>query len=232
MIRGITETSFLDWDGKVVAVLYTGQCNFRCPFCHNWQLMDEPEKYPEKSWEEVRAFLDEHKDFLDGVCITGGEPTLEKGLEMWIERIRALDLGVKLDTNGSVPKVLGKLIEKGLLDAIAMDVKAPLDDRYAKACGTSVDLDAVSQSIKMIKGSGLEHEFRTTVVPMIHTKKDIIDITKALSDAEKYVLQQFNPENARCAELRDVAPYPNEEILEMTNAAKKYVKEVRVRGLR
>ncbi|KYK28613.1 MAG: hypothetical protein AYK23_00050 [Candidatus Proteinoplasmatales archaeon SG8-5] len=232
MIKGITETSFLDWDGKIVMVLYTGVCNYRCPFCHNWELMENPERFPDKSWEEIKAFLTEHVDFLDGVCITGGEPTLEKELEHWIVRIRELGLKVKLDTNGSVPGVLDDLIEKRLLDAVAMDVKAPPDERYSGACGTDVDLDAIVQSIRLVSESGVEHEFRTTVVPTIHQIEDITDIARALSGAEKYVLQQFNPANTWDEELRKIVPYPNDVLLDMANAAKEHVKEVRVRGLR
>jgi pyruvate formate lyase activating enzyme len=232
MIRGITETSFLDWDGKIVMVLYTGKCNFKCPFCHNWELMEDPQRFPEKSWEDIKAFLTEHADFLDGVCITGGEPTLEKDLEKWIRRIRKLGLGVKLDTNGSAPDALKDLMENGLLDMVAMDVKAPLDERYKKACGSEVDLKSIERSINLIRDSGLEYEFRTTVVPTIHTKDDIVDIARALSGSEKFVLQQFNPENARDEEMRNVSPLPNEDIMEMANAAKEHVNEVRVRGLR
>jgi pyruvate formate lyase activating enzyme len=232
MIRGITETSFLDWDGKIVAVLYTGECNFKCPFCHNWQLMDEPETYPEKDWDEVGDFLVEHRDFLDGVCITGGEPTLDDDLEDIIGRVKDLGLKVKLDTNGSRPEVLKKLIKNDMLDAIAMDVKIPFDERHSKACGVDFPPDKLEESVNIIKNSNLEYEFRTTVVPTIHTKKDIADIAKMLEGADKYVLQQFKPDNTRDEKLRETKPYPNDKILEMATEAKKYVKEVVVRGLR
>lgn len=232
MIRGIIETSFLDWDGRVVAVLYTGPCNFKCPFCHNWLLIEDPEKYPEKTWEEVRDFLTEYLDFLDGVCITGGEPTLEKGLADYIVKIRELGLKVKLDTNGTRPSVLKMLFDAELIDALAMDVKMPLDERYEKAAGVKPDLDKLRESIELIRNSGIEYEFRTTVVPTIHTKEDIIDTAKMLAGAEKYVLQQFNPDNAWNPDLRKVEPYSSEVVLDMANAAKKYVKEVALRGLK
>lgn len=232
MIRGITETSFLDWDGKVVTVLYTGECNFKCPFCHNWSLMDEHDKYPEKDWDEVRDFLIEHRDFLDGVCITGGEPTLDEDLEDIIRRVRGLGLKVKLDTNGSRPDILKKLIDEDMLDAVAMDVKMPLDERHLKACGVDFSLDKLEKSVEIVRNSNLEYEFRTTVVPTIHTKKDIADIARMLEGANKYVLQQFKPDNSRNEALREIRPYSNVEILEMATEAKKYVKEVVVRGLR
>ena len=232
MIRGITEASFLDWDGKIVTVLYNAKCNFKCPFCHNWKLMEQPEDYPEKDWAFIESYLTEHKDFLDGVCLTGGEPTIEKGLEELIKRIKGLGMGVKLDTNGSRPDVLERLLKGGSLDAIAMDVKMPLDERYERAVGVVPDLDRLKQSIGLIRNSGLEHEFRTTVVPTIHTKDDIIDIAKMLEGAERYVLQQFNPKDAWDLELRNVRPYANEEIMEMASACKRYVKEVVIRGLK
>lgn len=232
MIRGITETSFLDWDGKVVTVLYAGECNFKCGFCHNWQLMEEPEKYPEKNWDDIRDFLIMHGDFLDGVCFTGGEPTLDKDLLEMILRVKGLGLKVKLDTNGSRPDILKALIEKEIIDAIAMDVKMPLDERYSKAIGIKAPLDKLKRSIDIIRSSGLEYEFRTTVVPTIHTKEDIVDIAKGLAKADKYVLQQFNPENTWDVELRKVAPYTNEEIMEMASMAEEYVREIAVRGLK
>ncbi len=232
MIRGITETSFLDWDGKVVTVLYTGDCNFKCPFCHNWQLIEEHDEFPEKEWDDIRDFLIEHRDFLDGVCITGGEPTLDEDLEEICRRVKGLGLKVKLDTNGSRPDVLRTLLEKKLIDAMAMDVKMPLDGRYSGASGAEVLLDKLEESIDIIKNSGLEYEFRTTVVPSIHTKKDIADIARMLDGASRYVIQQFIPDNTRDPALRTVRPYSNTEILEMATEAKKYVKEVVVRGLK
>lgn len=232
MIRGITETSFLDWDGKIVTVLYSDECNFKCGFCHNWQLMCEPIKFPEKSWENIEAMLKEHADFLDGVCISGGEPTLEPDLEPLIKNIRGLGLKVKLDTNGSRPEVLKRLLDKKYLDALAMDVKAPLDERYSQVAGCDVDLEKIKESIDLIKESGIEHEFRTTVVPTIHEKKDILDIARLLEGASVFVIQQFVPDNAWHPKLRAIKPYPNEFLLDLASEAKKFVKEVRVRGLR
>jgi len=138
---------------------------------------------------------------------------------------------VKLDTNGSMPDRLADLIEKKLIDYIAMDFKAPLDDRYAAATGISVDVDAVERSIDIIRKSGIDHEFRTTVVPGIHTKEDVVEIAKYL-DGEKYAIQQFVPYHALDEKLRDVKPYDNEIILDMADECSKYVGEMVVRGLR
>ena len=231
MIRGIIESSFLDWDGKVVMTLYTPNCNFRCPFCHNWELMDNPERYPEKSWEDIKAHFDEHGDFLDGVCVTGGEPLLEADLEEWLGKVKAMGKLVKLDTNGSMPEKLAELIDKKLVDYIAMDFKAPLDERYSKAAGIGVDLDAVKRSIDIIRKSGIDHEFRTTVVPGIHTKEDVVEIARFLGGG-KYVLQQFVPYHALDPALRDAKPYENEVIMDMADACAEFVDDMLVRGLR
>ncbi|MBA3045468.1 MAG: anaerobic ribonucleoside-triphosphate reductase activating protein [Candidatus Thermoplasmatota archaeon] len=231
MIRGIIEVSFLDWDGKVVMVLYTPSCNFRCPFCHNWELMDNPERYPEKSWEDIKALLEEHRDFLDGVCFTGGEPLMEPDLEEWLRKVKDMGLLVKLDTNGSFPDVLADLLEKKLINYIAMDVKMPPNGDYARAAGTETDVEAMKRSIDIIRNSGVGHEFRTTVVPGIHTMEDVVEIAKFLGGG-KYVLQQFVPYHALDEALREIKPYDNETIIDMADVCSEYVDDMAVRGLR
>jgi len=218
MIQGITETSFLDWDGRIVTVLYVGPCNFKCGFCHNWELITKPDKYPEKDWDDIRNFLIERHDFLDGVCFTGGEPCLDKDLKEMVLRVKGLGLKVKLDTNGSKPDVLQELVEKELIDAVAMDLKMPLDERYDRAIGVSAPLVELKRSVDILMSSGIEY--------------DIVDIARCIEGAERYVLQQFNPENTWNLELRDVLPYQNEDIESMAEEARKYVKEVVVRGLK
>ena len=232
MIHAITETSFLDWDGQVVTVLYTAKCNFKCPFCHNWQLMENPEKHPEMDWDTIKTFLKKHDDFLDGVCITGGEPTMESGLESRVQEIKNMGLKVKLDTNGTRPEIIKNFIDKGLVDYIAMDFKMPLDDRYSKAAGLELDIKKIRQSIEFIINSKIAHEFRTTIVPTIHTKEDIIEIAKHLGSKEKYALQQFNPANTWDIKLRDVKPLSQEDFMEIANACQNHVGELIIRGLK
>ncbi len=232
MIRGIIETSFLDWDGKIVMVLYTPRCNFRCPFCHNWELLENPDMYPEKSWRSVSANLRKHRDFLDGVCITGGEPLLEPDIGEWLGKIKKMGMLAKIDTNGSCPDILESLIEKNLVDYVAMDVKGPLDGKYDRATGVKTDLAKIKKSIAIIKGSGIDHEFRTTVVPGIHTKEDVVAIAKALGRPKRYVLQQFVPFHSWSEDLRDVKPYDNEIIMDMADGCSKHVGDMVVRGLR
>jgi pyruvate formate lyase activating enzyme len=231
MIRGVIEASFLDWDGYIVMVLYTPRCNFTCPFCHNWELLENPDRYPEKAWEEIEANLKEHSDFLDGVCVTGGEPLLEPDLEDLLRKIKAMDMLVKLDTNGSMPEKLQGLIGKGLVDYVAMDVKAPLDGRYARAAGPHADVEKVKCSIDIIQKSGIDHEFRTTVVPGIHAKEDVVEIAKCLGQG-KYVLQQFVPFHAWDPALQGTKPYANEAMEDMGKACTELVGKVVLRGLR
>jgi pyruvate formate lyase activating enzyme len=232
MIRGIIETSFLDWDGKVVMVLYTPSCNLKCPFCHNWELMDNPTRYPEKTWEDIKSLLEEFSDFLDGVCVTGGEPLLEPDLERLLQNVKNMGKLVKLDTNGTMPDVLSGLIEKGLVDYIAMDIKMPPDKRYSQAAGAKIDLKKIKKSISIIMNSGIDYEFRTTVVPTIHTKDDIVDIARHIKGAKKYVLQQFAPFHARDEKLQELKPYENEVIVLMADECSQFVENMVVRGLR
>jgi pyruvate formate lyase activating enzyme len=232
MIRGIIETSFLDWDGRVVMVLYTPRCNLKCPFCHNWELMDNPTRYPEKTWNDIKSLLEEHADFLDGVCVTGGEPLLEPDLEELLQNVKKMGKLVKLDTNGTMPDVLSALIEKGLVDYVAMDVKMPPDKRYSNATGVKTDLKDIKKSIKIIMTSGIDYEFRTTVVPTIHSKEDVVDIAKSINGAKKYVLQQFAPFHARDEKLQELKPYENEVIADIADECSHFVENMAVRGLR
>jgi len=232
MIHAITETSFLDWDGQVVTVLYTAKCNFRCPFCHNWPLMEETDNYPEVTWERIEAFLKEHDDFIDGVCITGGEPTMESGLEDLMQKIKDMGFKVKLDSNGSRPEIIKDLVGKGLVDYIAMDFKMPLDERYSKPTGIKPDIEKLKESVDFIMNSGIDHEFRTTVVPTIHEKEDIVEIARFLGTEEKYALQQFNPVNTWDLDMRELKPYTHEEFMEIAEQCKPLVGKLSVRGLK
>ena len=184
-IKGFQETSFLDWDGKIVSTLYVAGCNFRCPFCHNSGLIERPQEYATIPQERIDNFLTERKDFIDGICLTGGEPTLYKdqGLFEFLEHIKDLGLKIKLDTNGTDPECLDQLIAKKLVDYMAMDVKGPLDQRYDRLSGVKTDLAKIEQSIKLIRESGLPYEFRTTVVPTLLDVPDIKDIAQSLAGA-------------------------------------------------
>ena len=190
-IAQILPTTLIDYPNRVAALIYTPLCNFRCPFCHNSELV-LPEKIrklqlvPEN---DILYFLREREKFLDALCITGGEPTLQEDLPRFIERVKQLGLLVKLDTNGSHPEVLKELFDNNLLDYIAMDVKGPAT-RYGDLAGVYVDLDAIRRSIKLIMERAPNYEFRTTVAPTI-TTKDIEATVELVPGAKRYFLQTF-----------------------------------------
>jgi|LZCG01.1.fsa_nt_gb pyruvate formate lyase activating enzyme len=190
-IAQILPTTLIDYPDKVSALAYTAGCNFRCPFCHNSELV-LPEKIrklqliPE---DDILYFLREREKFLDALCITGGEPTLHDDLPRFIERVKRLGLLVKLDTNGSHPEVLQDLLNAHLLDYVAMDVKGP-PARYDELAGVRVNMGAIERSIKLIIKLAPDYEFRTTVAPTI-TPEDIEDTVELVQGAKRYFLQTF-----------------------------------------
>jgi pyruvate formate lyase activating enzyme len=174
-IKGFLETSFVDWPGKVASVLFLPKCNFRCPFCHNRSLVENPEGHEDIPLAYIMARLADLEGWVDGVCISGGEPTIHPLLPSLIAKIKAVGLAVKLDTNGTRPHVLKALIEKRLIDCVAMDIKAPLNETsYARAAGRAVDLAAIQESISLLKQGKVEYYFRTTVVPALHKGEDLL----------------------------------------------------------
>jgi len=206
-IKGFLESSFLDWPGQIASVIFLAGCNFRCPFCHNYGLVLNPEKFPSIEWDDVKARLNKFKGWIDGVVITGGEPTINRGLAGLIREIRASSFKVKLDTNGSRPEVLADLLDQGLLDHVAMDVKAPLNEMaYARAAGRTGFLNKVKESLALLRSSGIPYTLRTTVVPNLHTEDDILLLAKQLAGVKDWKLQYFNPENALDCSFRSLEP--------------------------
>ena len=196
-IHGINGLSLLDYPGKMACTIFTGHCNFRCPFCHNGTLVLNPDSQPVKSEDEVFELLKKRAGRLEGVAITGGEPTLSKDLKDFCRKLKEMNLLVKLDSNGSSPKTINELVENGLIDYIAMDIKA-CPENYAAATGlSSLNMDNIFESTDLIMKYGAEgiidYEFRTTVVGGIHTEKDFIKIGKWLKGAKAYFLQGFRP---------------------------------------
>jgi len=187
-IAGIQKNSFVDYPGKVAAVIFTRGCNMNCYFCHNRHLLTEceGEQYDDS---EILSFLNDRKKFLDAVVISGGEPTLQPGLAEFIRKIKALGFLVKLDTNGTRPGILKELIDEGIIDYAAMDIKAPFE-RYEEICGTPVDIERIQESINLLMQGRIEYEFRTTVVPEL-TEEDIIKISGRIKGARLYILQQY-----------------------------------------
>jgi len=233
LIKGFIDTSFVDWDGKIVSTVFVPKCNFRCPFCFNHDLILHPAKYPDVPESAITGFMGRNRDFLDGVCITGGEPTIARGLEGFCRTVHSIGLKVKLDTNGSRPSVLSRLVSEGLVDYVAMDIKAPPDSyAYSRAVGVRADriLDSVRKSVNFLMGSGMDYEFRTTVVPSLHSEQDIQEISKWIQGARSYVLQKFRPENAWRRSLRKLPSQGDGEMERFVGIARKYVGTAKWRG--
>ncbi len=207
-IKGFTKTSLIDWPGRICAVVFLGTCNFRCPACHNADLVLKPHEIPNYPIEEILAYLRSRKSWIDGVTITGGEPTLTTGLRELAQVFKGNGLKIKLDTNGSRPDVLEALLRAGILDAVYMDVKAPLrPDAYAAVAGVHVDVDAVTTSIRLLKASHAEVVFRTTVVPGLVEEPSIAEIVDALGQVARYVLQPFRSEFTLEPEFRHIPEF-------------------------
>ncbi len=190
IIQGFQKTTLLDFPGKVAATIFTGGCNFRCPFCHNASLVTHINREEMISEEEVLSYLNKRKNILDGVCITGGEPLLQNDVEDFCRKIRKIGLAIKLDTNGSRPQALRSLISGGLIDYIAMDIKN-CKEKYALTSGLDHFPEGVEESVGLIMSCGLPYEFRTTVTKELHTPTDIQALTRWIKGAERYFLQCF-----------------------------------------
>jgi len=228
-IRGWVRTSLIDYPGKIAAVLFTSGCNFRCPYCQNSELVLHPESLPAIDPVEIFQFLTRRRGLIDGVVITGGEPTLQNGLEHFLRKVKELGLATKVDTNGYRPQVLRELLERGLLDCVAVDIKTSLA-KYPLAAGMPVDVRRIEESVGLILSSGVDHEFRTTVVPGIVAPEDVEEIAKLIAGAGKYILQQFRPQVTLDPRFREITPYPAQTLLEMAQAAGRWI-DVEVRGL-
>ena len=215
IFKGWQKTSLIEYPGKIASVLFVSGCNFRCPFCYNPDLVLNSESLPDLSDQTVCAYLRENRPLYQAVVITGGEPTLDPDLPAFLNELKAMDLSTGIETNGTNPDMLESLIKDGDVDFIAMDVKAPLDEkRYQQATGVSEKkfLVGVRESIKLILQSGVDYEFRTTVVPGIHCAEDVSLLSNQLNEASRYVLQSFVPGNALQAELNDTKPFPRDTL--------------------
>ena len=227
-IGGLQKISLIDYPGKICAILFTQGCNFRCPYCHNPELVD-PDLFEECIPEEdFFSFLEKRKGKLDAVSITGGEPTIQPDLVKFVERVKGMSYLVKIDTNGSRPEVLEKLIDRKLVDYIAMDVKAPFK-RYREITGSDVKPDRIKQSIKVIMDSGIEYEFRTTVVKSLLNKNDLQKIGRLIKDARLYVLQKFVPSKSLDEKYLGETTYSDEDLEAMKKTLKNYAGHVTVR---
>jgi pyruvate formate lyase activating enzyme len=240
-IGGLQKLTLVDYPGKVAATVFLIGCNFKCGFCHNPELVN-PEKIktqPQISEKEFFDFLNEKKGLIEGVCITGGEPTIQPDLYDFIQKIKEKGFLVKLDTNGSMPEVLSKLVNEHLVDFIAMDIKTSIDvkvksqkskvKKYNIATGTKVNIDNIIRSVELIKNSGIDYEFRTTVVPGLVEKEDIERTGEWLRGAKKIVLQQFQNKKVLDKNFEKTQPYQDKILKEFARILGKYIKEVELR---
>lgn len=221
-ISGLQKNSFVDYPGRMCAVVFTPGCNMDCFYCHNRSLIEGGYENLIAA-SEVLSFLESRKEFLDGVVVSGGEPTLQKGLLAFINAVKRLGYSVKLDTNGTNPEVVESLIDKGLIDYIAMDIKAPFE-KYNEICRTEVDIDNIKRSINLLINSGIDYEFRTTLAPGLYTK-DIMEIAEKISGARLYVLQRCRNGNA------EGIGYSAETVDYLVNGLSRLLKRVETRGM-
>jgi len=230
-IAGIERNSFVDYPGKLAAVLFTPGCNLDCFYCHNRHLLTNAADLPRLDCEVVLEWLAARRGFLEGVVITGGEPTLQPDLPDFVRRLRALGYPVKLDTNGTRPHVLTRLVEGGLLDFAAMDVKAPIE-AYEAVCGVPVDHSAVNTAIDLLLSGGIDYEFRTTLFPQL-TENDLVSIARRVRGAKRLVLQQYRkPTTApEYTDARlDAPPRPADWAVGMVDRLSGFVEQCVARG--
>ena len=190
-ICGLQKLAMVDFPGKLAATVFTGGCNLRCPFCHNALLVTRLAESPSLSEEDILSFLDSRKNLLDGMVLSGGEPLMQPGCTDFLQKVRDLGLSIKVDTNGCYPEVLRDILNRGLVDYVAMDIKNRRE-KYAETVGIpNFDLSPIEESIQILKTSGVDYEFRTTVVQELHTADDIRAIAQWVQGAPTYALQKF-----------------------------------------
>jgi len=227
-IAGLQKTTVIDYPGKVACTVFLPDCDFRCPFCHNPSLINDVKSLQLIPESEFFDFLDSRKGWLEGVCMTGGEPLLSPGLLEFVWKIKSRGLLVKLDTNGSLPKLLKCLLDDKLLDYIAMDIKAS-PERYSAAAGVRVNMTDIQESINLIRSSGVAYEFRTTVIPRLHSRDDFIRIGEWLEGSELYVLQQFRNGEVLDPSYKDEQSYAEADLKEFAELLRPYFRKVSLR---
>jgi len=227
-IKGIQKLSLIDYPEKLCATVFVGGCNFRCPYCYNVSLVLEPERLRTIPEKEILDFLSERRGFLDGICVGGGEPTIHEELPAFLSKVKGLKFLVKLDTNGSRPKMLRKLIDEKLVDYIAMDVKAPLR-KYGETVRAEVNIENIKGSVELIKASGIDYEFRITVVPHLTDEEDLMEIAQMLESSKRFVIQQFRPERTLDEAFKGITSYPLERLVEFGQRITPFFKECKVR---
>ena len=227
-IGGLQKTSLIEFPDKICAIIFTQGCNFRCPYCHNPELV-EPEKFSNLiSEEEIFSFLKKRKKYLNAVSITGGEPCLQKDIFEFMDKIKNMGFLIKLETNGSFPEVIKTSIKKSFVDYLSMDIKGPFE-KYDKIVRVKIDISKIKESINLIMNSGLNYEFKTTVVKSLITKKDFESIGNSIKGAKLYFLQKFVSIKLLDPDFSKEETYSDEEFEEIKNLMKNYVSECEIR---
>jgi pyruvate formate lyase activating enzyme len=232
-IKGFVDISLVDWDEKVSSTIFLANCNMRCPFCYNAALVLHPEKLRTIPFEEIAEYLERNREWIDGVVITGGEPTIQSDLLNLCEKIKKLGFMVKIDTNGTNPTLIRELINRKLVDYIAMDIKAPLEEgKYYTAVGISTPnlLKKILETINILQNSQIDYEFRTTVIPTIHNEKDIEEICQKIKNCKKYVLQNYKTDVETInPDFRNLKPFSQDELKTFLKTARKIVPNTKLR---
>jgi len=234
-IKGFVNLSLVDWDGKLSSVIFLPKCNFRCPFCYNSTLVLHPEKVETIPFERVEDYLKKQRGWIDGVCITGGEPTLHKDLPDLCSKLKEMGFLVKMDTNGTNPMMMKELMDRRLIDYIAVDIKAPLTvEKYSKATRINAEnlLGKVKETIRILMRSKMDYEFRTTVVPTVHEEEDIKEICDRVKGCKKYVLQKFDVSLGKTTidpDFGKLKPFTDEEMKTFLTIAQQILPNVKLR---
>lgn len=229
-IGGLQKLSMVDYPGKMCATVFLRGCNLRCPFCHNASLVLIDRRNEELSEDDVLMYLKKRKGMLDCVCITGGEPLLHSDTAAFMRRIREIGYQIKLDTNGTFPDRLKAIIDEGLCDYVAMDIKN-CPEKYAETCGLKeiFDTKCINESINILKNASVPYEFRTTVVKGLHTPEDILKIGEYLNGAPRYFLQQYRDSGDILGGTFEA--FADSELQNMADSVKEFFTEVSVRGI-
>ncbi|MBQ5592166.1 MAG: anaerobic ribonucleoside-triphosphate reductase activating protein [Clostridia bacterium] len=229
-ICGFQKMTMLDYPGKVACTVFTGGCNFRCPFCHNALLVTEVDECVLWDENEIIEYLYKRKGIIDGVCITGGEPLMQKDIAGFLRKVKETGLPVKLDTNGSYPEKLRELVKEGLIDYVAMDIKNSKEKYPATVGLEKYDISKVEESVDFLLSGAVDYEFRTTVVKEFHTAADIADITEWISGAKRYFLQGFVDSGNLIGE--NLSAYRPQEMVEICSAAQEKLPNTVLRGIK
>ncbi|MCF6239350.1 MAG: anaerobic ribonucleoside-triphosphate reductase activating protein [Candidatus Marinimicrobia bacterium] len=229
-IKGFQGTSLLDFPGRIASLVFWGGCNLTCPFCHNPALVLDPAVCPDLDPADLLADLADRKAFIDGVVISGGEPTINSGLLPFLEEIKSLGLEVKLDTNGMAPQLIAELIAKQLVDYLAIDLKTT-PERYSELHSGEVPADKLLETLRLCADAPVELEYRTTCVPGWVDENVIVELGELINGAPLWALQQYHPEHALCVEAKEIIPYSSEQVQSFAEIADRYAQRVIVRGV-